>query len=181
MRCHYETSTHPRTPPPRRRPALPLVVLLCAALTCVAALVAGLDRSAPIPIANAAGALVTTADLALQIDVVRPADDVLRAAGRFNPPPPPGHESVLIYVSAECGALLCRLSPQQFTLRDRAGASVEPRQRTVDDPLVSVTLRRGESFARRALVFEAPVGAEGLRLVHRAGLFFGTETAFAVP
>lgn len=167
---------------PTARTALPLVALLCAALTCVAALAAGLDRSTPASASvHAPGVLVTTADLALQIDVVRPADDVLRAAGRFNPPPPPGHESVLIYVSAECGALLCRLSPQQFTLRDRAGASVEPRQRTVDDPLVSVTLRRGESFARRALVFEAPVAAEGLRLVHRAGLFFGTETVFAVP
>jgi len=161
----------PATPLPRtRRVFVLLAALFCSATACAA--------SASV---HAPGVLVTTADLALQIDVVRPADDVLRAAGRFNPPPPPGHESVLIYVSAECGALLCRLSPQQFTLRDRAGASVEPRQRTVDDPLVSGTLRRGESFARRALVFEAPVGAEGLRLVHRAGLFFGTETAFAVP
>ncbi|MCX6017366.1 MAG: hypothetical protein NTZ50_02505, partial [Chloroflexi bacterium] len=103
-------------------------------------------------------------------------------AGHFNPSPAPGKEYVQMFVSIECNAERCRIAPERFTIRDESGAVFEHRQLDLGaDALLAAELRRGDSLARRTMVFEVNTGAEGLRLVHRAGIFFGPETFFAVP
>lgn len=153
--------------------------ILLAALFCCAA--ASGACAAPAAV-HAPGALVAVGDYALHIDMVRPANDEVHAASRFNPPPAPGKEYVQTFVSIECNAERCRVAPERFTIRDQSGAVFEPRQLDLDgDALIAVQLRRGESLARRTLVFEVNAGAQNLRLVHRAGILFGPETTFAVP
>jgi hypothetical protein len=171
----------------RARPLLlliPLALCLCGALACAGIVLGFLRLGQSQPAASTgreAGRTVIAGDFAMEVRFERPADEWARDASPFNPPPGPGREYLRVIVSAECNADLCTIAPERFAVHDAAGTVFRPVQLDLRHPLVAATLRRGERVAHRSLVFEVALGAERLRLVHRAGLVSGPETEFVVP
>ena len=127
----------------------------------------------PVPVPSSV--LADTGDglLLRVVTVLRPANETILAANRFNPTPQPDNEYLMVMLQAECSAnraTACDLTPFHFRL--------QADDTTVDPPFLvypnelDVRLEPGEGAAG-AIAFLAPQAAADLTLLFYPDAVFG--------